>query len=289
MKKIFIMLFIIVLSFNTFAFATNYAGNPYYESTPHVDASIKVYDFAKLLTDSEEKALYDDITRFIDTYDMDMAVVTIDNNNKGTAMDYADDFYDYNDFGIGDTCDGVLFLIDMDTREMWISTTGKAILVYDDARIDKILDYCYSAISRQDYYSCASYFVKYAGDYAAKGIPDSNRNAYIDENGEYIVTHESIPMPNSERMGISAIIAGVFAGIFGLVSASKHKLIKKATEAKYYLKNMVITNRTDKFVTTHTSRTYTGSSSSSGGSYHGGSSTHHSSSGSSHGGGGRHF
>ena len=85
-------------------------------STPKVDEKEKVYDFANLLTDEEEKKLYNSINEYIEKYDMDMAVVTIDKNNKASAMDYADDFYDYNNFGIGSTHDGLLFLIDMDTR-----------------------------------------------------------------------------------------------------------------------------------------------------------------------------
>ena len=34
-----------------------------------------------------------------------------------------------------------MFLIDMQKRKMWISTTGSAIEIYNDVRIDKILEY----------------------------------------------------------------------------------------------------------------------------------------------------
>ena len=117
---------------------------------------------------------------------MDMAIVTINNNNKNSAMVYADDFYDYNNFGINSTNDGLLFLIDMDTREIWISTTGKAILYYDDYRINNILDTTFSYIVNGDYYNCASSFITESTRYAIKGIPNSNKDYTINSNGDYV-------------------------------------------------------------------------------------------------------
>ena len=42
------------------------------KSMPYVDASEKVYDFANILSDSEEKQIYSSIISFIEKYDMDM-------------------------------------------------------------------------------------------------------------------------------------------------------------------------------------------------------------------------
>lgn len=257
-------------------------------ATPKVDSSEKVYDFAELLTEDEEQKLYDMITTYIDTYDMDMAVVTINTNNKSSSMAYADDFYDYNDFGKGSTYDGVLFLIDMDNRNMWISTTGEAIRMYDDARIDKILDDTYYYISSKDYYNCARAFVSKASSYAAAGIPSSNRNTHIDANGNYVVEEATVSIP--VRVFGTLIFGAICSGIFVAIKCSKHKTIRRATEARQYLVNdsFKLNVNEDNFVNTYTSKVYDPpSSSSSGGG--GGSSTHTSSSGSSHGGGGRSF
>ena len=84
--------------------------------TPAVDASEKIYDFADLFTDEEEVLLYNKVIQYINSYQMDLAIVTIDTNNKADARSYADDFYDYNDFGNNDSRDGLLFLIDMQNR-----------------------------------------------------------------------------------------------------------------------------------------------------------------------------
>lgn len=252
-------------------------------NTPYVDAEDRVYDFAELLTASEETALYRALTDFEEDYEMDMVIVTIDDNPFYYAETFADDFFDYNDFGRNSSRDGILFLIDMDTREMYISTSGTAQLMYDDARIDKILDYTYDEISDQDYYGCASQFVTQSAKFASMGIPSSNKGARVDENGEYIYDPD-VPFPIFAVLIISIIVALIFFG----AGTAKHKTIRKATQARAYLvkDSFQLISQEDRFISTHTSKVYDPPSSSSSG---GGSSTHHSSSGRSHGGGGRHF
>jgi len=250
-------------------------------STPKVDETEKVYDFADLLTETEEESLYDKITDFINKTNLDMVVVTIDSNPRNSAMEYADDFYDYNYFGIGNTHDGLLFLIDMDTREMWISTHGESIIMYDDYRIERILDATYDKIVDEEYYECAEAFIEKTEYYYEQGEPISNENAYIDINGDYVV--------DSGEYFLALIIAPLIIALISvLIMKSKHKTIKKATTAFMYMTKINTTIREDIFVNTFTNKVYdppSSSSSSSGG----GSSTHRSSSGRSHGGGGRRF
>lgn len=253
-------------------------------STPKVDETEKVYDFADLFSSYEEELLYNKITDFLNNSDLDMAVVTINDNPRNSAMKYADDFYDYNYFGKGNTHDGILFLIDMDTREMWISTTGTAQIMYDDYRIDKILDATYSKITKEKYYECADTFISNAKYYYELGIPDSNENAYINEYGDYIYSKDYI----MASITVAALPAFIISLIIVLIMMRKHKTIKKATTAFSYMQEKNITYREDTFINTYTSKVYDPPSSSSGSSG-GGSSSHRSSSGRSHGGGGRRF
>ena len=70
-------------------------------ATPRVDASEKIYDYAEILSTSEESQLYNSITSYIETSNMDMVILTVDlPYSDGQIEDYAADFYDYNDFGI---------------------------------------------------------------------------------------------------------------------------------------------------------------------------------------------
>ena len=258
------------------------------DTTPTVDASEKVYDFAELLSDSEEKSIYNEITGLIDEYNLDAAVVTINYNNKSSAKSYAEDFYDYNDFGVGSTKDGLIFLIDMDNRKMWISTTGTAQLIYDDDRIDNILNVTYDEITDEDYYGCASEFVRLSKYYAGLGIPDSNKNAYIDEKGFYYA-HNGTGSDNNANFTLAFIGAGIVTLIFMIVALAKHRTVRKASEAKQYMKNLKITNKVDNFLHTHTTQVYIPPANDSSSSSGGGSSTSRGSSGISHGGGGRSF
>lgn len=258
-------------------------------ATPKVNASEKIYDFANLFTDSQEASLYSLISDFITTYSMDMVIVTINSNNKSSAMNYADDFYDYNDFGKGTTYDGLLFLIDLDTREMWISTTGQAILMYNDNRINSILDSSYSYIKSQKYFECAKAFINKSSSFAQQGIPNNNKNYEIDNNGNYKKksADSEQDFPIFPLLFFSFFLSFILSTFTVFIARSKHKTIKKATQAKNYIirNSITITKKEDRFINSHTTKVYDPPSSSSGG----GSSTHSSSSGSSHGGGGRRF
>ncbi len=250
-------------------------------NTYALDTSLKVYDDANLLTEEEERLLKVEIDTFIEKYDMDMVLVTTnDNSSAGSTKHYAQDFYDNNGFGIGNTNDGILLLIDKTygNNELWVVTTGEAILVYDDGRIDIILDNVVAS-KPNGYYSMFSSFISTASNYADKGVSPSNKDSYIDSNGD--LRHKRV-FPWLLITIITLIVPSVIVGIL----VAKNKMIKKATQATAYLdqNSVEYTRKEDRFITTHTSSTYIPRDTGSGG---GGSSIHSSHSGVSHGGGGR--
>ena len=233
-------------------------------TTPAIDATEKVYDFADLFTDEEEQQLYTKITNYINEYNLDLAVVTIDENNK-TPREYADDFYDYNDFN---QQGGILFLIDMDNRKIYMSTTGQAIKMYNDYRINTVLDEVYTYMSDEEYYEGTSNYIDKISDYAKKGVPTSN---------------------NEEKSLTSSIFMSLLIGLIGTaiimaILIFKNKMVRKATTAREYLnKNSIkIQNMGEILISSNTTKHEIDHSSS-------GSSTHTGSSGSSHGGGGHSF
>ena len=243
-------------------------------NTPAIDASEKVYDFADLFTDSEEESLYEDITEYINSYNMDLAVVTIDDNNKLNSQEYAQDFYDYNDF----RTNGVLFLIDMDTREIYMTTTGSAIEMYNDYRIDQILDSVYYYVSSGDYYDATSSFIDEVSYYASIGLPDDNNYGYSDE-----VVFADIFLT-------CFLIALVVTVIIMVILVMKNRMVRKATSSREYLvkETMQINHVSESFLGAFVSKVRRShDSGSSGGG--GGSSISSGSSGVSHGGGGRSF
>ena len=237
-------------------------------NTPVIDATKKIYDYANLITKDEEEVLYNKVQEFINKYDMDMAIVTINSNPKSSSMAYADDFYDYNNFGKGTNKTGLLFLIDMQNRNMWISTTGDAINIYTDSRINTILDYTYDKISNEDYNGCAEQFIDKASYFANKGLT----------GGSKVVT---VP----KMICNSLIFAGLVTIVFICIGLATHRKPKKKKEASTYITQpLKLSNKLDTFLDKHVSKVKIETSSSSGGS-----STHSGSSGTSHGGGGRSF
>lgn len=237
-------------------------------NTPVVDATKKIYDYANLITKDEEEALYNKVQEFINKYDMDMAIVTINSNPKSSSMAYADDFYDYNNFGKGTNKTGLLFLIDMQNRNMWISTTGDAINIYTDSRINTILDYTYDKISNEDYNGCAEQFIDKASYFANKGLTGGSK---------------AVTVP--KMICNSLIFAGIVTIVFICIGLATHRKPKKKKEASNYITQpLKLSNKLDTFLDKHVSKVKIETSSSSGGS-----STHSGSSGTSHGGGGRSF
>ena len=249
-----------------------------------LDTSLKIYDDADLLSDYEEQLLREKAQEFVDEYDMDLVIVTtLYNEGKGTEG-YAQDFYDYNGFGVGSTYDGILFLIDRTYgyNDTWMVTAGNAILVYDDARINSILDDIYYA-KDDGYYAMFETFISSSSYYAELGIAPSNEDMEIDENGNYVEKREF-------PLGKSLIISFAVSTIVVVILLLKNKMVKKETRAAAYLDQSTInfSRKEDRFITTYTTRTYSPrNTSSGGGGSSGGSSISRGSSGRSHGGGGR--
>lgn len=53
--------------------------------------------------------------------------------------------------GVGDDASGILLSIDMDNREIYVSTTGYAMKVLTDARVEKVLDAAYDSVADGNY------------------------------------------------------------------------------------------------------------------------------------------
>ena len=249
-------------------------------NTPAIDASEKIYDFADLLTPSEEEEIYQQVNQFINKTNFDLAIVTINDNNKLSAMEYADDFYDYNDFGTDAEYSGILFLIDMDTREIYMSTTGKAIAMYSDSRIDMTLDAIYQEFSERHYMQGITKFVTIIENYDTMGLPSNKDSQYaISDTGEI---YREFPwlIVLGAPLAITIIVIGIMI--------HKNKLVRVATSSREYLDKDSLKMRvvTDRLIFTNTVAVPLSTSSSSGG---GGSSHHSGSSGRSHGGGGHRF
>ncbi|MBR5754495.1 MAG: TPM domain-containing protein [Erysipelotrichaceae bacterium] len=255
--------------------------NQYSSVVPKVSGTPSVYDEAGLLTGEQTKQLKEKIDEIRKKYGMDVVVVTTNDLKGAKAMDYADDFYDYNGYGK----DGVLMLLSMDDRGWHVSTKGKGAKYFTDYGIDVIVDKMMSNLKKGNFYEAFTIFADQA-DY------------FIDQGRQGNIIDTNNPVKKEKTFGIfngaiSAVVGALSSLFTSLILNGQMKSIKMEKYAGSYVvdRSFVINGSADMLVDTKISRHYdpphheSSSHSSSGG----GSSMHTSSSGSSHGGHGGHF
>lgn len=173
------------------------------------DASMeqRVYDMADLFEEEQEAYLEDVIADYRSQYELDLVVVTTEDAQGKTGQLYGDDFYEEGGFGYGSGKDGILYLIDMDNRELVLSTDGKAVRVFTDVRIEEILDDVFEYASEGDFAASAQVFLSDAVTYWEKGIPSDQHN-YDTETGR-ISAYKSIRWYEALfAFGVAFFVAG---------------------------------------------------------------------------------
>ncbi len=258
-----------------------------------------VVDQADLYSPQDEARLAKRAAAISDKYDMNFVIVTTAkatlsedaNKSKSSlqwARDYADDFFDYHQYG----SHGVLFLISLYPRQVYISTTGNGLPLLNDNRIEHALDeiFKYADLSEGDYAMAPYIFLEQMEINLKKGWDPSNRDS--DTNKKL---HSVKHITDTELK--FALFAGLLIGLLYFTS----NRIRYSNNALPQLYNVVKRARLDnqnvedEFVRTDVQvrRVQTSSGSSGGdggGGFGGGSSSSHSgSSGVSRGGGGRGF
>ena len=131
----------------------------------------RVFDEAGLFSAEEVQELETRIDEVRDSQDADLAVLTVEDAQGESAESYADDFYDTHGLGVGDDASGILLSIDMDNREIYVSTTGYAMKVLTDARVEKVLDAAYDSVADGNYAEGALGAIDSIENYLEMGVP----------------------------------------------------------------------------------------------------------------------
>ena len=276
------------------AFAAS--GEDAYQMAAGTESYADVYDMADLFTDEEEKALSEQAQALSDTMQMEAVIVTTDDNSD-SAQVFADGFYQAGGFGTGSDYSGILFLIDMDNRELYISTSGKMIRYMTDSRVEDVLDDVYGYMGDADYYGAASAFLTDTGKCYANGISKNQYN-YDTETGKISRYHHLYWYEILLALGIAAGCGGTaVAGV--LRSYSLHGEDKRMAanfrlsyrrDSRFTMGNILADALITSYITQQVIASQKNRSGSGGGSFSGGGrSSTHSYGGRSHGGGGRKF
>ncbi len=267
--------------------------------------SPKIVDEAGLLTNSQRAQLEEKAQQIADKYDMDVVIVTVWSLDGKSAEEYADDYFDYNGYGIGSDFSGSLFLLSMEYRDWHISTCGNSIYALTDYGIERLFESCKGYLSDDNYYRAFDVYLDHlSGFYQAyqdgrpiDGYHDSDIDDYIiyDPNdSDGVVQYKEKPTTGDLiRMVVVGLLVGLAVGaVVLLIMRSKMNTFKPQRNASSYIPagGYRLILRRDVFLYSNVTKTRRESSSGSGSrSRGGGSSVHRSSSGRSHGGRGGKF
>lgn len=237
-------------------------------NTHAVDASEKIYDFSDILSESDEYYLKGLIDDFYETTGFDLIILTesfynLDDDDNG---DYAQDFYDYNDFGIDDKYySGVVIFRNTYPGYPWygVYSFGEAQYYYpaeySDNRLNYTLDDVYSDMVAGNYRTAMSQIISDLTDYYYQGKEPGMEDYELDKDGMLIHTFEP---PIVVALGLSLVITWIYIGS----KVKKNKMVFLPRYAHDYLdrSSLMYSNRSDILYDSRTTH-YTVSSSSGGG------------------------
>lgn len=199
------------------------------------DTTIKIYDYAQILNDKEEKDLKKSVDKYIKKYNIDMVLVTVKHYNQNTLEEYMELFYNTNKFGIGDNKDGIMFTMDLKNDDIGIKTFGITNDLYSENELNKILTKVNKKDNTKDKLST---FIKYSNKYIAEYDSD---------------TFDDDVLISVDWIGITIIsfVLSTLVVFIGLLK-SKNKSSNKRNDN--CVKSLIITVKEDSFITTNTKK-----------------------------------
>lgn len=277
------------------AFAAS--GEDAYQMAEGTESYADVYDMADIFTDEEEKQLSEQAQALSETMKMEAVIVTTEENSD-SAQVFADGFYLEGGFGTGSDHSGILFLIDMDNRELYISTNGQMIRYMTDSRVDDVLNDVYNYAADADYYGAAAAFLTDTEKCYSNGISKDQYN-YDTETGKISRYHHLDWYEILIAIGVAAVCGGTAVASV-LRSYSLHGEDKRMAanfklsyrrDSRFTMGNVLADALLTSYITQQVIQTQKNNRPGpGGGSFSGGGrSSTHSYGGSSHGGGGRKF
>ena len=124
--------------------------------TESVFAQERIVDNAGLLSDSQKEGLRRLTSSINQTYNFDLVIVTERDIGNTSPMVYADDYFDYNGYGLN----GCLLLQVTGSRDYWISTAGTGIEILNPYAFGKLETDIVRFLSAGNYYEAYLAFIR---------------------------------------------------------------------------------------------------------------------------------
>lgn len=201
----------------------------------------RVVDDAELLTEDEKAELANKLDDISSRQECDVVIVTVAGLEGKTAQEYADDYYDYNKYGMGDGADGILLLISMEDRDWALTTYGFGITAFTDAGQEYIMELTSGYLGEGQYADAFAQFSDLCDDFLMQ--------AHTAE--PYDVGN--MPDDISALGRIMWIIPSVIIGaVISLVLKKKKrkalKNVRRKSDAADYVAGMELTGQYDRFL-----------------------------------------
>lgn len=299
MKRIFALILVLAL-------AGSLAVPVFAEDAPLLildnPTSVYVVDDADLLTSEEEARLEESAREISQRQACDVVLGTASYLNGATPMEYADDYFDYNGYGYGEDRTGILLLVSMEDRDVWVSTRGEAIQAFTDDGIQYLIEQLFNDLSYGDYAGAFSTYYEtadtmlsvYRGTASTQEAEDFNESFddfVSDSENEWNEARESNRTGRILFRTVIALVIGLLGAFIPMsVLKSQVRNVHMKTNAANYMRpnSLNLTRNRDVYLYANTTSRVIETNRGNGGG-HGGSSVHISSSGATHGGGGRKF
>ncbi|WP_279167101.1 TPM domain-containing protein [Thomasclavelia cocleata] len=273
----------------------------------NVEPSRNIVDMANILNSEQTSQLEQKITQVINNCQMDVVILTTCLNNGKSMVDFADDYYDENDYGIDLRKSGLILVLSLQDNEWYISTSGAAIDTFSDWGIEYLGKVMKPSLVDRNFYQAFEDFVSYTEKFNVQAVTNKPYDRYnqgdlpnLDVDEEVVFDNQDNSEPKTKMDSNKRILISLGAGlvigfIISFIRMGKLNTKKSVKNANEYVKenSFKLTKSNDLYLyqtVTKRARPKYEDNNHSTSSYHKTtSSTHRSSSGRTHGGGGGKF
>jgi uncharacterized protein len=182
--------------------------------------STQFCDNAELFSEVEVFTLTEAAHELEEQTGWDVIVVTVDDSSVSSTQYYAEE--QFNELGTGD--DGIVYLLDMYNREMYVATAGEAYQYITDSREDEMLDKALRYAQKSDYADAIQSMIDDTKTFYDEGL-DNDLTIYDEDNGTYTRYHNTPARTISFMEVIVAAVAGIIACVVFCVAINgKYRL-----------------------------------------------------------------
>lgn len=120
-----------------------------------------VVDDANLFSAAEKSALQTKINAIVEKYKFDVVLHTTLDIGDSDVRTYAVNYYDSNGYGISENRDGLIFMLNMDSREYYTATSGYGVAAFTSSGIKEAGSAMSADLSSGKYFDAFSTYLEY--------------------------------------------------------------------------------------------------------------------------------